>query len=56
MSIKVICSRSKKGNLFYALSVNNVYVTFDVRTIAKVIKCDIRDIYILNDGECIDVQ
>ena len=55
--IKIICSRSKKkGNIFYALVVNNVFVTFDVKTIAKVAHCDIRDIYLMNEGDEIEVD
>lgn len=54
--LKIICKRSKKNNrLYYALvncsSEHEIFVTFDVVTIAKLFGLDLRDIYILQENE-----
>lgn len=54
--IKVICFTSKKGNICYALTVNDVWVTFDPILIARATKLQLRDIFLLESGESIEIK
>lgn len=56
--IKIECKSSKKNpdNFYYVLTINGVYVSFDVPTIARAFKISPRDIYLLESGEYIEFE
>ena len=57
---KIMCSRSKKGNLYYGLFYDNGSLcrclNFDVQYISSVFGIPVRDIYLLNEGEYINLE
>lgn len=55
-NVKIECRVSKKGTPFYVLTINGIFVTFDVHTMAKAFKVTERDVYLLNVGEYITLK
>ena len=56
MSVSIVCKKSSKGKLFYALTINDIYVNFDVLTIARVSNIHPNDIYSLDEDDIIELS
>ena len=55
-NVKIECRLSKKNTLYYVLTINDVFVTFDVNVMSKAFNVPMRDIYLLNEGEYITLN
>lgn len=55
-NVKIECRMSKKNTLYYVLTINGEFVTFDVNVMSKAFKVSMRDIYLLEEGEYITLD
>lgn len=55
-NVKIECRLSKKNTLFYVLTINGTFVTFDTEVMSKAFKVTMRDIYLLEEGEYITLD